>query len=73
MSALREARQRLGWSMPRLAREMGCTERAVAKWELNGTMRAEFARMAKAAEVLGVSLDELARDMGPARRDGAGD
>lgn len=73
MSALREARQSLGWSMARLAREMGCTERAVAKWELNGTAHAEFVRMAKAAEVLGVSLDELARDMGPARGGGAGD
>lgn len=48
-----------GWSRYRLARELGVTEKAVAKWERGGIERAQYALMRRLARMFQVPMEDL--------------
>lgn len=68
MNRLAEARERLGWSKSRLAREAGVTAAAVRKWERDGTDRMQLRCAVRVAAALGVRVDDLLDGSEPPRR-----
>ena len=57
---LGKLRRERGLSQAQLAEKVGVTTRAVCKWETRGVANARYSVMAKVANVLGVTMEELA-------------
>ena len=59
MQSIKTAREALGMTQSELAELLGITQGAVAQWE-NGLTHPAFERLAQVAEVLGITVDEIA-------------
>ena len=56
---LKEMRVGAGLSRARLAEMAGVTERAIFKWETNGTEKAQLGCIKRVADALGCKVDDL--------------
>jgi len=63
MQTIKEAREAKGMTQEQFAKAVGVTQGAVAQWE-NGITHPSFEKLAKIAETLGVTVDELIRKAG---------
>lgn len=65
---VRAARERLGWTQPKLASKFGISKQAVFQWEMEGKQPA-FEKLPRLAEVLQVPIRWLLSGSGPPPED----
>lgn len=59
MSRIKELRRRCGMTARELAERVGVTQRAVFKWERDGTERMQLGCAVRVARALGVRVEDV--------------